>query len=1397
MRSHPLARLSHLPVIVALTLAASLSACLGGDDIVVGPVALDVESDVPTSKPDAVSTGCTSAAQCDDGKPCTDDACTQGECSNPARQGACDDGDACTSGDSCADGLCKAGTAKVCDDGNPCTVETCTPASGACTSANTAAKCDDGSACTKGDHCDAGKCVGTSSACDDANPCTDDICDPKGGGCTHNANVKPCSDGNACTKNDVCVDKSCWGQPTACDDGNPCTNDACDPAKGCTTSPNTALCDDGSACTKGDVCSGGSCAGQALDPAVACNDNNVCTADTCDPTKGCSHTKKTGTCSDGNPCTEGDKCVDGQCVGGDNSCGCTTNSECKAQDDGNACNGTLMCNTKTGKCVADPSSKPVCVDSDDGCSAGTCDPSTGKCKLISATNGKACDDGDLCTTGDACKSGACVGGKAADCDDGNVCTADSCKGKVGCVHTGVGAPCDADGNPCTVGDTCSAKICTPGPKKICNDSNACTADSCDPKTGKCINDSNAQDGDPCDADLSACTKGDACKDGKCTKGTLLSCDDKNACTSDSCHPIDGCKHTINAKPCSDGNDCTVGDSCAGGKCTAGAPKSCIDGDKCTIDKCDSNTGKCTYQAIGGCSSKCTKVSDCDDKNPCTDDLCNSGTCEAKANSATCDDANPCTTVDGCQGGNCVGTSTKSCDDGNACTVDSCEPKAGCVHVKGTGACEGDGNGCTLEVCDAGKCIAGGNKKCDDSNACTADSCSAATGKCVHAGQTHEGDACDADGSVCTKGDVCKSGVCTKGSAIPCDDGNPCTADNCSPTKGCQHASQTGKCDDGDDCSLNDSCLNGVCKPGAAKPCDDGDKCTADGCDSGKCTHKAIAGCGNFCDKDADCDDNNGCTTDTCKLGNCKHAPHTKACADGDKCMASGTCKDGKCDGGKKVDCGDGNPCTDDACDAKTGNCVFTSNAAPCDDNDKCTSGETCSLGKCAKGQPKKCNDDNQCTDDSCHPVTGGCLHANNTKPCDDGNGCTFGETCSGAKCLPGTKGSLSGKYGSGVSGHKDGPAKDAQFNFPQGMGRGPDGSFYLTDLVNNRIRRLAPDGTVTTWAGSGAQGFDDGSGTKATFHYPGDVAFAPDGYLYVADTQNHAIRRIDTKGNVTTYSGNGKPGLINGLAFKARFNLPVGLAADSAAVYVAEQGNNAIRMVTLDGVVLTLAGTGKAGFLDGDGLKAMFNTPTGIAVGQNGSVWVADTNNHRIRRISSSGFVATIAGAKSGFANGIGTAASFFYPVDLVFTPAGDLLIADRQNHMLRRMSTVGAVTTVAGTGSPDELNEPWGVVADGLGQAWVVSHKHHQVRSFKLPLVLCTDGSPCTSDKCDPKTGKCVFSKLDDGSKCSGGCIENQVCKGGTCMFGNPKNCNDYDKCTNDYCSDGYCKHVPVPNCK
>jgi hypothetical protein len=149
--------------------------------------------------------------------------------------------------------------------------------------------------------------------CDDGNPCTDDYCDPQLG-CQHANNNESCDDGNACTILDACSGGSCSGTLIVCNDSNVCTTDSCVPATGCVFAANNNACDDGNACTTGDVCSGGSC--QPGTGALNCNDNNPCTNDSCVPATGCAHANNTAACDDGNACTVGDACSGGVCVGG-------------------------------------------------------------------------------------------------------------------------------------------------------------------------------------------------------------------------------------------------------------------------------------------------------------------------------------------------------------------------------------------------------------------------------------------------------------------------------------------------------------------------------------------------------------------------------------------------------------------------------------------------------------------------------------------------------------------------------------------------------------------------------------------------------------------------------------------------------------------------------------------------------------------------------------------------------------------------------------------------------------------------------------------------------------------------------------------------------------------------
>jgi FOG: WD40-like repeat len=268
------------------------------------------------------------------------------------------------------------------------------------------------------------------------------------------------------------------------------------------------------------------------------------------------------------------------------------------------------------------------------------------------------------------------------------------------------------------------------------------------------------------------------------------------------------------------------------------------------------------------------------------------------------------------------------------------------------------------------------------------------------------------------GDACAGGTCIPGDPVDCDDGNACTEDGCDASSGCTHGALTGvPCDDGSVCTEGDLCLDGQCLAGAPIDCGDGNPCTIDACDPTLgCTHEASTdpcddgdACttGDVCSDGAcvgepiDCDDGNGCTEDTCNpFVGCKHdkAPSGTPCDDGDPCTAADACQAGVCVGLAPTNCDDGSPCTKDTCDTAQGGCVHTAAGVtvPCDDGDKCTWGDTCA-GVACKGKPVDCDDFNGCTVDACDPQTG-CVHTPADGPCDDGDVCTEEDACIGGFC---------------------------------------------------------------------------------------------------------------------------------------------------------------------------------------------------------------------------------------------------------------------------------------------------------------------------------------------------------------------------------------------------------------
>jgi streptogramin lyase len=248
-----------------------------------------------------------------------------------------------------------------------------------------------------------------------------------------------------------------------------------------------------------------------------------------------------------------------------------------------------------------------------------------------------------------------------------------------------------------------------------------------------------------------------------------------------------------------------------------------------------------------------------------------------------------------------------------------------------------------------------------------------------------------------------------------------------------------------------------------------------------------------------------------------------------------------------------------------------------------------------------------------------------------------------------------------------------------------DGNLYVADANNHTIRKITPAGVVTTLAGTaGSSGSADGTGADARFKYPSGVAVDGDGNLYVADRDNNTIRKITPAGVVTTLAGTaGSSGSADGTGADARFNYPSGVAVDGVGnVNVADRYNHTIRKITPAGVVTTLAGTaGSSGSADGTGADARFSRPFGVAVDGDGNLYVTDRNNHTIRKITPAGVVTTLAGAAGsyGSADGTGADARFSGPVGVAFDGDGNLYVIDGSNHTIRKITPAGVVTTLAG----------------------------------------------------------------------------------------------------------------------
>ncbi len=300
----------------------------------------------------------------------------------------------------------------------------------------------------------------------------------------------------------------------------------------------------------------------------------------------------------------------------------------------------------------------------------------------------------------------------------------------------------------------------------------------------------------------------------------------------------------------------------------------------------------------------------------------------------------------------------------------------------------------------------------------------------------------------------------------------------------------------------------------------------------------------------------------------------------------------------------------------------------------------------------------------------------------------------------------------GVSGSTNATGTAASFLFPAGTAIDASGNIFVADAGNNLIRKIDTNILVSTYAGTGADGNDNGPASMASFLAPLGVAVDTSGNVYVADLQNNAIREITSNGVVSV--------------FASGFNMPNGLAVDSSGnVYVGDTNNNLIQKISANGSATTLAGSGSPGSSDGTGKAASFNSPKGLAVDSSGNVYVADTNNNVIREISPNGVVTTLAGSAgvTGATNGTGSAASFYQPTGVAIDFSGNIYVADSYNNLIREITSGGVVSTLAGsgvagyadgTGTTASFTNPSGVAVDSSGNVYVSDTGNELIRKIQ-----------------------------------------------------------------------------------
>jgi len=306
-----------------------------------------------------------------------------------------------------------------------------------------------------------------------------------------------------------------------------------------------------------------------------------------------------------------------------------------------------------------------------------------------------------------------------------------------------------------------------------------------------------------------------------------------------------------------------------------------------------------------------------------------------------------------------------------------------------------------------------------------------------------------------------------------------------------------------------------------------------------------------------------------------------------------------------------------------------------------------------------------------------------------------------------TGGSVTTYVGNGTPGLVNASGTGAELNLPTDVVVDGLGNLYISEYGNNVIRRVSPGGAVTTFAGDGTRGYKDGDLDKAEFNDPEGMVIDQVGNIYIADAGNNVIRKINVGGQVVTYAGNGTSGHVDGVGNVVEFATPRGLAIDKAKnIYVADYSNNVIRKIASDGTVSTFAGSGAAGLSNGTGLAATFHSPSGVTIDGSNNVYVAEAVNSDIRMITPSQAVST-------FATNVPN------PLRVTVDGSGNLY-ASCEDNTIQKIDFNGKVTPYAGNGIlgyndssllQSQFNSPVGVLSNSNGVLIVADSQNNRIR--------------------------------------------------------------------------------------